>query len=678
MPPSAPPFGATASDDPETLDLAVKTVQMLAVDAVETAQSGHPGMPMGTADFACILWLTHLSFNPEDPAWPGRDRFVLSAGHGSMLLYALLHLSGYDLTLEDLKRFRQWGSRTPGHPEHGLTPGVEVTTGPLGQGVGNGVGMALAAKMLQARFGEAGRTLFGHRIFGIVSDGDLMEGVAAEAASLAGHWGLGNIVYFYDDNKVTIDGKTDLAFSEDVAKRFAAYGWHVQAIDGHDRGAIRAALDASVAETERPSLILGRTVIGKGNPLRQGTRKAHSDPFGPEEVKKTKETVGWPLTPPFHVPERVRALFQSRVAALKPAYDAWQARLREMQRESPERAEAWRMHFAPALPDDLEKSLLAAVGSEPEIATRAAGGKALQEAARLLPGLVGGSADLAVSVKTSIVGAADVARGAYGGRNIHFGVREHGMGAVLNGISLHGGFRPYGSTFLVFSDYMRPAMRLAALMEQPVIYVFTHDSLFVGEDGPTHEPVEHLWALRAIPNLTVIRPADARETAYAWAAALRNVRGPTALVFTRQNVPRLDPGRFPDVSGAARGGYVLADALDPDLILIATGSEVQLALAAREALMARRRLRVRVVSMPSTSIFDRQDAVYRDAVLPPACARRVSIEAGATLGWARYVGSAGLSIGIDRFGASAPWKTLAREFGFTPEKVVARIEAWLG
>lgn len=679
MTPAAPQAEPRKSPSTDLRALAVKTLQMLAVDAVEKAQSGHPGMPMGTADFASVLWLDYLAYNPLDPKWPGRDRFVLSAGHGSMLLYGLLHLAGYEVSLDDLKRFRQWGSNTPGHPEYGLTPGVEVTTGPLGQGVGNGIGMALAAKMLAARFGKAGEGLFDYRIFGIVSDGDLMEGVASEAASLAGHWGLGNVVYFYDDNKVTIDGKTDLAYSEDVARRFEAYGWHTVSIDGHDHAAIRQALDAGIRETARPTLILGRTVIGKGNPARQGTRKAHSDPFGAEEVRKTKETAGWPADPAFHVPEEVRELFRARARDLAPAYAKWQERLEALRKESPELAALWKGIFQPELPKDLESRLLAAVGNEASVATRVSGGKAMQEIAKILPGFCGGSADLAASVKTTIVGAPDVAKGKFDGRNLHFGVREHGMGAVLNGMALHGGIRPYGSTFMVFSDYMRPAMRLAALMELPVAYVFTHDSLFVGEDGPTHEPIEHVNALRLIPNLTVIRPADPRETAYAWAAALRNSHGPTALVLTRQNLPAIDPVKYPDVSGASRGGYVLSDAAGgrPDLILIGAGSELHLALAAKDALEKSRRLKIRVVSMPSTSIFDRQEKTYRDAVLPPACAKRVSIEAGTTAYWAKYVGLEGLSIGIDRFGASAPAAVLAKEFGFTPEKVLARIEAWL-
>ncbi len=679
MTPASSTAGRQVSPSSETLTLAVKTIQMLAVDAVEKAQSGHPGMPMGTADFASILWLEYLSYNPKDPKWLGRDRFVLSAGHGSMLLYSLLHLAGYDLTLDDLKKFRQWESRTPGHPEYGMTPGVEVTTGPLGQGVGNGVGMALAAKMLAARFAKGGEGLFDYRVFGIVSDGDLMEGVASEAASLAGHWGLGNIVYFYDDNKITIDGKTDLAYTEDAGRRFEAYGWHVLSIDGHDHAAIRQALNEGIRETARPTLILGRTIIGKGNPARQGTRKAHSDAFGAEEVKKTKETVGWPLEPAFLIPPEVRELFQARAQALAPAYAKWQERLKALQKENPELKELWQRLSSPELPKDLEARLLAAAGNETNVATRVSGGKVMQEIAKILPGFCGGSADLAASVKTTITGAPDVAKGKFEGRNLHFGVREHGMGSILNGMALHGGIRPYGSTFLVFSDYVRPSMRLSALMELPVAWVFTHDSIFVGEDGPTHEPIEHVSALRLIPNMTVIRPADSRETAYAWAAALRNAHGPTTLVLTRQNLPAIDPVKYPDISGAMKGGYVLADAAGgkPDLLLIGTGSELHLALAAKESLEKSRGLKIRVVSMPSTSIFDRQDATYRASVLPPACTKRVSIEAGSTQGWARYVGLDGLAIGIDRFGASAPASVLAKEFGFTPEKVVARIEAWL-
>ena len=655
--------------------LAVNTIRFLAADAVEKAKSGHPGMPMGMADAAFVLWTRFLRYHALDPAWPGRDRFVLSAGHGSMLLYAMLHLSGYDLPMEELMRFRQLGSRTPGHPEHGLTPGVETTTGPLGQGFGNGVGMARASHMLAARFPGDDFQPGGWRVFGIVSDGDLMEGVASEAASLAGHWGLGNLVYLYDDNHITIEGDTALAFSEDVARRFEAYGWHVDRADPYDRLALGAAIERALAERERPSLVITRSHIGYGAPKKQDTRDAHGEPLGADELAAAKRALGWPASPPFLVPPEVRALFAERAAVLAREYSAWQQGMAAWRGHAPEAAARWDALIEKRVPEDLFDRLIA-VAPKGAAATRAHGGVVLQTAAALVPSLVGGSADLEPSTRTRIADSPAVQRGAFAGRNFHFGVREHGMGAILNGMSLAEGFIPYGSSFLIFTDYARPAIRLAALMHRQVIWVLTHDSVFLGEDGPTHQPIEHLGALRAIPNLLVVRPADGLETAAAWALALERRDGPTLMALTRQTLPALErPASF-SPAWLKRGGYVLRESGSADAVtLIATGSEVALVVEAAKLAEAGG-VPTRVVSMSAPQLFGIQDAAWQSAVLPPG-GRRVTIEAGATAYWWRFAGEDGLRIGIDRFGESAPLAALAEHFGFTPEKVARRVMEWV-
>lgn len=663
--------------------LCVQTIRFLAVDAVEQARSGHPGAPMGMADMAFVLWTEYLRFDPEVPGWPNRDRFVLSAGHASMLLYALLHLCGYDLPLSELRRFRQWGSRTPGHPERGHTPGVEVTTGPLGQGFGNGVGLALAQRLMRARFPEAPE-LLDHRVFGIVSDGDLMEGVASEAASLAGHWRLGNLIYLYDSNGISIEGPTGIAFCEDVGRRFEAYGWQVQRVDGRSHEAVRSALAAAVADGERPSLIIARTTIGQGAPTKEGTAKAHGEPLGSEEVRRAKEAAGWPLEPPFHVPREVRDFFDARVAMKRQDRAAWEGRVAEFRRSRPEAAARWDRHWEDPVPADLDDRLAGAASPE-GLATRAHSGRTIQVAAAAVPALVGGSADLDPSTVTAIQGGGDVAPDGFrcgapvdfAGRTLHFGVREHAMGAVLNGLAAYGSFIPYGSTFLIFSDYLRPSIRLAALSRLRSIFVFTHDSVFVGEDGPTHQPVEQAASLRLIPNLDVWRPADGLETAVAWAAAIGRAEGPTALLLTRQKLAAVGRAADFDRSLIARGGYILAEAGGgaPDVTIVATGSEVPLALSARE-LLTEEGVRVRVVSMPCVERFRAEPGEYRAAVVAPG-GRCVALEAGRVDGLAALLGAGLLSIGLDHFGASAPAETLAREFGFTPESVAARILSWL-
>ena len=662
----------------------VDTVKFLAADAVEQARSGHPGAPMGAADMTFVLWSEFLRFDPDVPEWVGRDRFVLSAGHASMLLYSLLHLFGFDLPMSEIQRFRQWGSRTPGHPERGHTPGVEATTGPLGQGFGNGVGMALGQRMVQARFPSLGRHLDG-RVFGLVSDGDLMEGVASEAASLAGHWGLGNLIYLYDDNRVSIEGPTGLAFTEDVDRRFQAIGWHTQRIDGHDRAAVGAALSSAVAETARPSLILARTTIGKGAPTKEGTAKTHGEPLGSEEIRRAKEAAGWPLAPAFFVPENARSYFLERVESKRRERAAWSARFESARREAGEEAARWDALWSRALPADLEARLAAVVAPEQPLATRTWSGRVIQSAAAAVPSLVGGSADLGPSTVTDIhdggsVVPAGLARGApvhFEGRTLHFGVREHGMAAVINGLALHGAFIPYGGTFLVFSDYMRPAIRLAALTGLRSIFVFTHDSVFLGEDGPTHQPIEQLGSLRLIPNLEVWRPADGSETAAAWAAALRREGGPSAIVLTRQKLAPLQRAGEASRSLLVKGGYVLEEAEGgrPNVILVATGSETPLAQGAAAALRERG-FRTRVVSMPCVERFQRQSEAYRHEVLPPE-ARTAVLEAAQTDPWCAIVGNEALRIGLNRFGASAPAETLARELGFTAPAVAEKIAGWL-
>jgi transketolase len=665
---------------PAALDqLAVNTIRFLAVDAVERAKSGHPGMPMGMADVAYVLWTRFLRYQPQDPDWPDRDRFVLSAGHGSMLLYAMLHLSGYDLPMSELEKFRRLGSRTPGHPEHGLAPGVETTTGPLGQGFGNGVGMALAARMLAARVNTSGFEPIRHRVFGIVSDGDLMEGVASESASLAGHWGLGNLVYVYDDNRISIEGGTDLTFTEDVSQRFEAYGWQVQRADAGDRDGVAAAIERAIAERERPSLVIARSHIGYGAPKKQDTAHAHGEPLGAEEAAGAKRALGWPESPPFLVPDEVRAMFERRAGELRPEYDAWQSGMRGWRAEQPQRAALWDALVERRVPSDVFDQLVngAPTGAG---ATRTHGGAVLQQAAAMIPSLVGGSADLEPSTKTRIRDSASVQRGAYAGRNFHFGVREHGMGAIVNGLALSGAFIPYGASFLVFTDYARPSIRLSALMRQQTIWVFTHDSVFLGEDGPTHQPIEQLTALRAIPNLLVIRPADGVETAAAWGMALERRDGPTLLALTRQNLPAI--ARAPDFDPKAirRGGYLVREATPPHgdappATLIATGSELWVALQAATRLEADG-IAARVVSMPAPQRFLEQDRVYQQSVLAHG-ATCISLEAGLTDYWRRFVGERGLAIGIDTFGESAPLAELQEHFGFTPERVASRVADFL-
>ncbi len=658
----------------EELDqLCVNTIRTLAMDAVQKANSGHPGMPLGMADAAYVLWTRFLKHNPADPAWPDRDRFVLSAGHGSMLLYSLLHLTGYDLPLEQLQQFRQWGSLTPGHPEHGETPGVETTAGPLGQGFAVGVGMALAERMLAATFNRPGLEIVNHYTYAIVSDGDLMEGISHEAASLAGHLGLGRLIYLYDDNHITIEGDTALAFSEDVRKRFTAYGWHVQAVDGHDRAAVARALGRARAETDRPSLILCRTHIGYGSPHKQDTAQAHGEPLGADEVRLTKEALGWPPDAQFLIPDRALAHFRTARDRGSQAQSQWEALLARYAREYPDLAAEWKRRMAGELPAGWEEALPTFQAEEGAIATRVAGGKIMAALARVLPELVGGSADLHPSTKTYLSAYPAVGKGEYGGRNLHFGIREHAMGGILNGLALHGGFRPYGSTFLVFSDYMRPSIRLAAMMCLPVIYIFTHDSIFVGEDGPTHQPVEHTASLRAIPGLTVLRPADARETVGAWHFIAGYRAGPVALLLSRQNLAILAET---DPAAVGRGAYVVADAPNPQLQLMASGSEVAVALEAGK-LLAAEGIAARVISMPSWERFDAQPQDYRDSVLLPGVTARVAVEAAVSLGWERYVGDGGEIVALNRFGASAPYKVLAEKFGFTAQAVAARARACL-
>ncbi|MBN1103803.1 MAG: transketolase [Deltaproteobacteria bacterium] len=652
--------------------LCINTIRMLSADCVERARSGHPGMPMGAAPMAYVLWTRFLRHHPRNPGWPDRDRFVLSAGHGSMLLYSLLHLTGYDLSLEELKNFRQWESRTPGHPEFGRTPGVETTTGPLGQGFGNGVGMAIAERFLAARFNRPGHEVVNHYTYGIVSDGDLMEGVSHEAASLAGHLGLGRLIYLYDDNHITIDGVTDLAFTENRVARFKAYGWHVQEVkDGNDLQAIARAIRVARSQRHRPSLIAVRTHIGYGSPNKQDTSSAHGEPLGPEELRLTKEKIGWPTEPECFVPEQALSLFRGAIPRGEKMEKVWKKRFLAYERAYPEQAEEWNRWFRSKVPGNWEEDIPAFPPDPKGMATRVASGSVLNALAGRFPNLIGGSADLAPSNKTFVKGGLIFQRDSFEGRNFHFGVREHGMGAVMNGMALHGGLIPYGGTFLVFSDYMRPAIRLAALMGLKVIYVFTHDSIGLGEDGPTHQPVEHLAALRAIPHLTVLRPCDANETAEAWRFALSQTSGPVALVLSRQNLPTLDRNQVSPAEGLHRGAYTLAQETggNPDLILIASGSEVALALQAAQRLR-QQGISPRVVSMPSWELFDKQPERYRHDVLPPGVEKRIAVEAGSPQGWHRYVGSGGEVIGIERFGASAPYKTLYEKLGITVDRIV--------
>ncbi len=660
--------------DPKTIELAVNTIKTLSIDAVEKADSGHPGTPMGLANIGFELWTRYLRHDPRDPHWAGRDRFVLSCGHASMLLYSLLHLSGYDLSMEDIKSFRQWGSKTPGHPEVHMTPGVELTTGPLGQGISNAVGFALAAKIAEARFGEPAR---GTRTFVLASDGDIMEGISGEASSIAGHLGLGNLVVLYDDNHITIEGDTALAFDEDVGKRYEAYGWFVQHINGHDHKEIRAAIDRAQGQQARPSFIVARTHIANGAPHAHDTAGAHGAPLGKEEIAATKKAMGWDPDKSFYVPADVYALFKERATDLAKEHEDWNGRVAAWRKANPDLARQYDGFFSKAVPADLYEQLVKELPPK-EDATRNLSNIIQQTVARLVPSLIGGSADLAPSTKTLIKGSASIEKGKFEGRNLHFGIREHAMGAICNGMALYGGVIPYGSTFLIFSDYMRPSVRLSALSHIQCLWIYTHDSVLLGEDGPTHQPVEHYWALRLIPNLFLVRPADALETAAAWVLALERKDGPTAFSLTRQKVPTIKRDEGFDPKTVLRGMYTAQEAPGgkPDLVIIASGSELQLAVGAKERLEKTGR-KVRVVSAFCLEQFDRQDKAYAEALLPRGV-KRVSIEIGRSQPWRGIVGDDGLVIGLDRFGASAPDKAIARELGFTVDGVMKKIEAWLG
>lgn len=677
-----------------TLDsLSINTLRFLAADGVQNANSGHPGLPMGAAAMAYVLWTRFLKHNPYNPHWADRDRFVLSGGHGSMLLYSLLHLTGYDLSLDDLKAFRQWGSRTPGHPEAHLTPGVEATTGPLGQGLGNAVGMAVAEAHLAARFNRPGHAIVDHYTYVLASDGDLMEGVASEACSIAGHLRLGKLIALYDDNKISLAGSTSLTFTEDVALRFAAYGWQVLRVsDGNDVKSLEEAIRAAQSVADQPALILVRTIIGYGSPHKQNTFESHGSPLGPDELRLAKQNLGWPVEPMFHIPDEALKSFRLAIENGKKWQQEWGRKFAAYEKAHPALAAEFKRRMSGDLPADWDAALSSFPADAKGLATRKASESALQAIAKSLPELIGGSADLNPSTFTWLKGEGDFesphssgegAQGAVGGgwgyegRNLHFGVREHGMGAIVNGMALHGGARPYGGTFFVFSDYMRPSIRLAALSNLPCIFIFTHDSIGVGEDGPTHQPIEHLAALRAIPHLITLRPCDANETVEAWRYAINHKDGPTALVFTRQNLPTLDRAKFAPASNLARGGYVLLDpARRPDVILISTGSEVELIVKAGEAL-AREGVAARLVSMPGWELFESQPQEYRDSVLPPDVKARVAVEAGVRLGWDRYIGERGVFVGLDRFGASAPAKIVYEKLGLTADAVVAAARALL-
>ncbi|WNM56938.1 transketolase [Candidatus Nitrospira allomarina] len=680
---------ATTLSPAQLEQLSINTIRFLSVDAVQKANSGHPGLPLGAAPMAYVLWTRFLQHNPSNPHWFNRDRFVLSAGHGSMLLYSLLYLTGYDLPLDQIKQFRQWGSLTPGHPERGITPGVETTTGPLGQGFGNGVGMAIAEAYLAGRYNRPGFEIIHHYTYGVVSDGDLMEGVAAETASLAGHLKLGKLIYLYDDNRVTLAASTQLTFTEDRAQRFAAYGWHTQTIDdGNDVNAIDRAIHAARQDTDRPSLILIRTHIGYGSPHKQGTFAAHGSPLGEEEVKLTKQNLGWPIDPPFHVPEEVQQHCRQAIDQGRQTEAKWHETFSEYEKEYPDLARELRSLIKGELPPGWDAHIPQFPVDSKGLATRVASGKIMDAISKALPGLIGGSADLNPSTFTELSEAGNFGNSStaigdlqgsagggwsYAGRNLQFGVREHGMGAILNGLATHGGTIPFGATFLTFSDYMRPPIRLAALMGIQVVYVFTHDSLALGEDGPTHQSVEQVASLRAIPNLIVIRPGDANETAAAWRVAIETRDRPVALILTRQSVPTLDRTEFSAADGLQRGGYILADAPNghPDLILIASGSEVSLIVEARQKLLEQK-LQVRIVSMPSWELFEAQSQEYRNTVLPGAVGARLAVEAGVSQGWSRYVGNHGDVLAVDHFGASAPGDIVMREYGFTVANVCRR------
>jgi len=658
--------------DKHKSELAVNTIKMLSADAVEKAQSGHPGLPMGFADAAFVLWMQFLRFNPQNPQWPNRDRFILSAGHGSMLLYSLLHLFGYDLSLDDIRQFRQFGSKTPGHPEYGHTPGVETTTGPLGQGFANGVGMALAERIMAERFNTADAKILDHYIYGVVSDGDLMEGITSEAASFAGHLGLSNIIYIYDCNQITIEGNTSLAFTEDVAKRFEAYNWRVFKVDGHNHTKIAEAIEAARNETERPSLIIASTHIGKGSPNKQDTSAIHGEPLGAKELELTKEGLGWPKDKTFYVPEEVKQLCQDRVAELRNEYERWQTQFKKHISEDTKKSQLWDACFKKEIPENMEAELLKTIKKD-SVATRTASGEMMQVIAQQIPGFIGGSADLHPSTKTYIKNSTSINKNKFEGRNIHFGIREHAMGGILNGTALYGGIIPFGSTFLTFSDYLRSTIRLAAIMKIQVVYIFTHDSIFLGEDGPTHQPVEHVPSLRLIPNLLVIRPSDATETAAAWTKALNHKGGPTALILSRQDIPVINRSVYPSQGQLKYGAYILKDLGGiPDIILLASGSEVAIALEATLQLQGKG-VKARLISMPSFELFRATPEEYKNSILPPACKKRIAIEAAVTSDWYEFVGSDGLIIGVDRFGASAPIKVMAERYGFTVQNILREI-----
>jgi transketolase len=646
--------------------LCINTVRTLAMDAVQKANSGHPGAPMGLAPLAYLLWTKYMKYNPRDPSWPDRDRFVLSAGHASMLLYAMLYLTGYDLTLDDIKQFRQWESKTPGHPERGLTPGVEVTTGPLGQGISNAVGMTIAEHMLAERFNRPGHEIVDHYTYVIASDGDMMEGVSSEACSLAGYLGLRKLIVFYDDNHITIEGSTDLAFREKVGDRFRSYGWHaLQVDDGNDLEELDHAIQQARAERDRPTLVAVRTHIAYGSPNKQDTAAAHGAPLGEEEVRLTKQNLGWPYEEPFTVPPEALAVYRQAIERGEASQRAWRERLDKYRVEHADEAKEFQRVLSRRLPQGWEKALPSFKAGE-TMATRAASGAVLNAIAAIIPELVGGSADLAPSTDTYLKGYGDITSGRFSGRNFHFGVREHSMAAVLNGMTAHGGFRVYGGTFLIFSDYMRPSVRLAALEKLPVVFVYSHDSIGLGEDGPTHQPIEHLASLRAIPNLLLLRPADANETVAAWRIALERDDGPTALILTRQKLPVLKPR-----GAVEKGAYVMEDG--SDVVFVGTGSEVSVCLEARKVLDGQG-ISARVVSMPSWKLFREQSKSYRDEVLPPGV-RSLAVEAATTFGWSEWADDA---VGIDHFGASAPGEVLFEKFGFTPENVAERARKLVG
>lgn len=657
----------------QELALVANTIRGLAMDMVERAKSGHPGMPMGMADVATVLWLNHLEHCPSQPDWINRDRFVLSAGHGSPLLYSLLHLIGYDISISDLASFRQLGSKTPGHPEYGRTPGVETSTGPLGQGCGNAVGMALAERMLSARFNIPPYEIISHYTYVICSDGDLMEGISHEAFSLAGHLGLSKLIVLYDYNEITIEGPASLAYSDNVRHRFKAYNWNILEIDGHDFDAIENALRRAKREKSRPTIIICHTRIAKGSPNKEGSAESHGAPLGRNEVIATKQNLGLPSDHEFYVPEQVRKIFEIRRKKLERIYQKWEKNFVEYTESYPDKASLWKIHFEDILPGNLDKVLSVFDLTKP-IATRSASGEVIQKLAEVIPQLVGGAADLAPSTRTLIKGAKSISKNDFSGRNLHFGVREHAMGAILNGMALHRGLRVFGATFFVFSDYFRPSIRLACLMRLPIIYVFTHDSFYVGEDGPSHQPVEHIAALRCLPNMTVIRPSDATETAEAWIAALKNKNGPTAILLTRHDIPVIDRTKYPSANNLEKGAYVIWQSAEgkPDILLIASGSEVDLALKAGQELSKDKV--VRVVSMPSWQLFMKQPKEYRESIISSDKCVKLAIEASSSLGWEKYIGESGKTLCVDNFTESGPYKKLAEHYGFTLSNVIAIVK----